>query len=284
MTFTCRADGCEREFDSKPGRTTHEYRTHSDDAFPWKREDVLRRLYFEERHSLTEIGEKFGVDPRTISKWMDEHGIDKAPWRDEDTLRDLYWEHDLSQQEVAERLSCEPSVVTEWMGRLGIESRPRSIAVLQPYASLRMDKRGHEVWRDSFDGQNIRVAVHQMLSIAEGADPHEVFADNTNVHHGVEDGRLPAAEIPWANWPGNIRLLTISEHTKHHNPGLDWLEKLRATELYRNGDVSQRTIAEQFGVLQQTVSGAVSDVLDKSFELERDPETGSYTSGAKVDE
>lgn len=52
-------------------------------------------------------------------------------------------------------------------------------------------------------------AIHQLLVIAEGADPHKVFSDGDyNVHH--------KNHIPWDNRPENVELLTKAEHNSEH--------------------------------------------------------------------
>jgi hypothetical protein len=60
--------------------------------------------------------------------------------------------------------------------------------------------------RHKNDGQ---VAVHQLLAIAMGEDPHDVFSNSEyQVHH--------KNNVPWDNRPSNIELLTAGEHYDKH--------------------------------------------------------------------
>jgi hypothetical protein len=74
-------------------------------------------------------------------------------------------------------------------------------------------EQGYERWYHNVDGDTVTVGVHQLFAIAEGFDPHDVFADGMNVHHG------PEIEHPRATIPGNVQLMNDSEHTIHHNMG-----------------------------------------------------------------
>jgi len=40
-------------------------------------EETLRRLYEDERRTMTAIARKFDRDPSTIRRWMDEFGIER---------------------------------------------------------------------------------------------------------------------------------------------------------------------------------------------------------------
>lgn len=137
----------------------------------------------------------------------------------------------------------------------GADSHPLRLLDPPRFGTL---KSGYEEWSDSLRGDRTRVRVHRLLAVAEyGFDAVRGMV----VHHGSES-HLPEAEIPWANWGGNIELMTNRDHTKHHlSPGgLSWLEKLRTSEMYRNGEVYQRRLAEEFDVSQDSVSRAVREL------------------------
>jgi len=183
---------------------------------------------------------------------------DEIPWHDADTLRELYIGDELSTDQIARELGCNRSTVLTWLKRHEIETRDKQRAQVvrarregRP-ATLFVDSEGYEVWRDPFDGAVQKVRVHRLLAVAEygfGA------VSNNPVHHGKEGGRLPACEIPWANWRGNIEVLGWGEHSKHHNPRkLSWFDELRVNELYQNGDCSQRDLAAMFEIAQSALS------------------------------
>lgn len=52
--------------------------------------------------------------------------------------------------------------------------------------------------------------IHQLVAIANGADPEKVFSGGEYVIHHV-DG------IKWHNVPENLQLSRSNEHTRHHN-------------------------------------------------------------------
>ena len=130
---------------------------------------------------------------------------------------------------------------------------------------------GYEQWYGEYKGEQELVGVSQLLAIAEGADPHRVFADDTVVHHG-DDGnpRIPMCEARWANWSGNIEVMTDSEHTSHHNSPIsesDLLDEIRRldgeldrTPGFRNmnehGEFAARTYVNHFGSWNEAVRAA----------------------------
>lgn len=71
---------------------------------------------------------------------------------------------------------------------------------------------GYIRWRDYHhsykSGQQV-CYVHQLCSIANGADPHEVFSDGEfETHHKCEHPRL--------NWPENLVTVHHDDHFTHH--------------------------------------------------------------------
>ena len=68
---------------------------------------------------------------------------------------------------------------------------------------------GYQRVRDYCGGQSV-VYVHQLVAIADGADPGKVFSNGVyHVHH-----RLP---IPWLNIPGNLELVHWTEHVERES-------------------------------------------------------------------
>ena len=131
---------------------------------------------------------------------------------DPEILEMLYWHEGLSLWQIAQRLDCSESVVYSRMRKFGIDRRGvgakrngQGYKKSLPYRH----KDGYPVWRLNYDVDGASpVRVHQLLAIAHGEDPHEVFADGMHIHH--KNG------VRWDNRPENIELLTASEHTQKH--------------------------------------------------------------------
>jgi len=44
---------------------------------PWKNEELLKYKYYNEKKSLYELSDEFGVSESSIADWMDKHGIER---------------------------------------------------------------------------------------------------------------------------------------------------------------------------------------------------------------
>lgn len=180
----------------------------------YKNAEYLRREYCDKGKSLEQIGEECDVNGVTILNWMKRHDIprrtadqDKGDaWKDEDRLRRLYWDEGMTLEEIADKLGCEKTTVMNWMKRLGVE---RQKTPEEKPAYYDTDTDGYERWKSKHNQRDYRVGVHQLLAIADGADPHKVFSGGAyNVHH--KNG------VPWDNRAENVELITKSEHSTHH--------------------------------------------------------------------
>lgn len=96
---------------------------------------------------------------------------------------------------------------------------------------LGMDPGGYERWRHRYDGQMDNLSHHQLIACLDH-DPHEVFAPDTNVHHGP-------IEHPLANWAGNLEVMTNIDHGRHHQKGIPRQDLL--DELTRLADELDKT-------------------------------------------
>lgn len=75
----------------------------------------------------------------------------------------------------------------------------------KPYrVYCRTSKQGYTQWRHIWSKEQYVCAVHQLLAVAEGDDPNEVFSDETEVHH--------LNGIPWDNRGDNIVTLSKGLH------------------------------------------------------------------------
>jgi len=218
MSHEC--NKCGRTFDTQRGLSLHQTQTHDNDR-PWTDADRLRRMYHEKRMNQGEIADELGTIPSVISEWMERHGIEardhseskinemgEKPWHDEERLRRMYHDKEMSLRQMASDLGCDSSIVRRWMDRFNIERRSRVEAVRSPVARYYTDTGGYEQWSTTENCDTVHVAVHQLLAIAKGASPQDVFSGEHHVHHDNE--------IPWDNRPENIEVLTVSEHRSIH--------------------------------------------------------------------
>jgi len=73
-------------------------------------------------------------------------------------------------------------------------------------------RQGHVRWRDyhhTYPSKQRVCYVHQLLAVAEGADPYEVFSDGEHVTHHI-------IEVPWLNVGTNLEVIDTGTHSKHH--------------------------------------------------------------------
>ena len=59
--------------------------------------------------------------------------------------------------------------------------------------------------------ENEKVAVHQLLAVANGEDPYEVWSNGEYVTHHKRP-------IEWLNTPNNVTTITKAEHNRIHKP------------------------------------------------------------------
>jgi len=149
----------------------------------------------------------------------------KKRYKDPQVLRALYWEEDLTLQEIAERYNVHEKTIWEWFERYDIDRHgstggdntgPRVNKVA--YGD---DASGYCVWSGTTDMDGFSTTfVHQLLAVADGADPHKVYSSGEyHVHH--KNG------VKWDNRPENLEVLTAEEHAKKHP---DKLEKIQQKE------------------------------------------------------
>ena len=190
---------------------------------PYKDERKLLELYESREMTVGQIAEKFGVSNETIRYWMDKFGIDRrhiivaegnVEWseaRTRETLQQLYVDEGMSTTEIGDEFNVSSTTVATALEEFEIERRDRLKAAANAtrvdYASLRTNVSGYEVWSvlDWDERRSYTVSVHRLLAVSEyGLDAVE----GMHVHH--------KNHIPWHNTPGNITLMTPSEHSSYH--------------------------------------------------------------------
>lgn len=103
---------------------------YSDVEYPWRDEEILRDLYWDQGLSLAEVGERLGCNQTTVCDWMERRGIDRRGTRgtrptypeldDPDTLRSLLHDDGLTPTEIADRLGCRLETVLSKISDHGI--------------------------------------------------------------------------------------------------------------------------------------------------------------------
>ena len=234
------------------GRVTEQY----DEEY--KNPEVLHRLYHEEGMIARDIGKKLGIGRGGVLYWMRKHDIPRRkgggrgevtpgrPWADADRMERLYVEEGLTSEQIAEKFDCSPTTVIVWLGNHGIERRRAGVQESPYIAPLSTHKRGHVRWRH----KEHTVEVHRLLGVAEFG--FEAVGD-MHVHH--------VNEIPWDNRPGNLELLSNSDHQKVHRK-LNWLDRIRIAEMYHNTDVTTRQLGEVFDVSSATIVRHYHNIID----------------------
>lgn len=139
------------------------------------------------------------------------------PHRDKAVLRELYWNRGLSTHEVAAELECTNPTISRWLdkndlgarddGDMGAKHSRENLRVER--ASYNTHKKGHERWTVHDPDGPKTVGVHQLLAIADGADPADVFDSDNHVHHRTG--------IPWLNLPDSVEVVNRSEHKLTHS-------------------------------------------------------------------
>lgn len=113
-------------------------------------------------------------------------------WQDPDLLEILYWEHELSLRDIASRLGCSKTTVKRWADYYGLQLRPPNNQKEHP--SFWTNPKGYSYAESTIDGDQAVVGIHELVAIANGADPNEVFRVDTQIHHRsvcLASSRLP---------------------------------------------------------------------------------------------
>lgn len=135
--------------------------------------------------------------------------LDK-PYKSREVLEHLYWEEELGTRDVADKIGCSSSTVRRWLDKHNLGCRTRLEGLATSHAVDRATfyhDRVYESWKDNTTNES--VLVHQLLAVADGADPNDVWDDDKVVHH--------KCGIPWMNIPGMVEVLDRSDHNSTHN-------------------------------------------------------------------
>lgn len=186
-------------------------------------EDWLREKYHGEQMTMRDIGDLCGVTTTTISDWMDRHGIEKrdrsgaqlpdGKHTDREWLAEQYHGKGRPLKEIADECDVNPVTIMNWMDKYDIPRRgytdhfrvERVNIVHRPDGYVDAKTREPQ----SADAFTASVKIHQLVAIAEGADPYKIFSDGEHQCHHING-------VKWDNRPENIEVLSQSEHDRLH--------------------------------------------------------------------
>jgi predicted DNA-binding protein YlxM (UPF0122 family) len=189
---------------------------------PYKTEDELRELYHSEGLTIQEIADRFDTTFDSVRYYKRKYDIDGRPkgvsvkaWNlTEQDLRTLYEKERLTIEEIADQHDCSRTYIRNRMKEWDIERNRKGRR--KRHASIQTSEEGYEIIMAS-DGRGRSpdtARVHQLVAIANGASPKDVFSGGSyHCHH--------KNRIPWDNRPGNVELLTESEHHEEHASEID---------------------------------------------------------------
>lgn len=180
----------------------------------------LREQYVGQGKTLTEIASECDVTATTIGQWMERHGIDRRghkeaqkpdkPYTDEGWLRREYVDNKRAMSAIADECDVSAAVILKWLRRFDIPTRSANEHQKTSPAGYQTMPHGYELATSKLNGDVSRVYIHQLVAIADGADPHKVFSKGKwHCHH--------KNSIRWDNRHGNIEFKRGEEHMREHS-------------------------------------------------------------------
>ena len=172
-------------------------------------------------------------------------------------LAHLYYDEGLTQIDIAEQLGVSNNTVHRWMKDYGIspgKGTKQDITIQRlrnTHPNFYLDSSGYEYVQTTHNYKNTGCRVHQLLAIADGANPYKIFSNGElEVHH--KNG------LQWDNRPENLEVMSKSDHAREHSDTVPWLDALKVRKMYSTTGASQGVVGEQFGIDGSTVSRIVN--------------------------
>lgn len=184
--------------------------------------EELYTAYWSDKKSPSEIGKENGLSATSVRRLLDELNIQRKTseeamthWKEREKQKREYWQESvlrakyvdegMSTEEVAEELGVYPSLIRNHLKKHDIPLRRGPYDIPQFALFMRENGSGRYPTLHGCDGQEI--PVHQLVVIAHGADPYDVFGNpKMDVDH---INRHPAD-----NRPSNVRLVEKAFHGK----------------------------------------------------------------------
>lgn len=199
----------------------------------YRDETWLREQYHDNGRTMKDMAGECDVTSTTIGDWMDRNGIERrdqieaqqpdAEYTDEGWLRGQYQGEERSLHDIGAECGVSGAVILKWMRRFGIERRGTGEHLESDHITRQTEygdigglpggwvRYGCKIPNEN-DRQFRAVKEHQLVAIAEGADPHKVFSGGEyHVHH--KNG------IRWDNRAENLELVERENHLREHNDG-----------------------------------------------------------------
>jgi hypothetical protein len=180
---------------------------------------------------------------------------DELLWHDDEWVYRSYCVEGKSTPKMADIAGCDIQTILNKIDDLGISKRsPWEYTKKRPL-SMRVDERGYENFVSVHQGETSHVGHHQLLAIAKGHDPREVFDENNHVHHSP-------VELPWLNIESNISLVKAERHNSEHSQKEAPHRKI-AEYIRKEGPVTSRDVAEVFEIRRETASHQLRELGDQ---------------------
>ena len=180
----------------------------------------------------------------------------------EDLLREQYLKQGKTLKELEEEWGTHRGTIHYWMKKHGVERREH-VATRVQRASFGLDDSGYERAQSRVPEtkKNDAIQIHQLVAIADGADPENIFSGgDCHCHH--RNG------IPWDNRPENVELLSREVHQSTHQ-NEEWTEEDGFPALVTTPPWSEEEYHAMWGPgVQRDESG-----IDEDRESEWSPET-----------
>jgi len=139
------------------------------------------------------------------------------PWQDKDVLEKLHVDKGYNCPEIADKLGCSQSAVERYVREYGLQQYSRGHRKHKTpvqHRFINKDRRvgyEYETVRTQVNYETKGAGVHQLIAIAQGADPDKVFSNGDYQTHHKNGHGLD-------NRPGNIELVSAQRHRDIHSP------------------------------------------------------------------